>query len=66
MKASELIKKLEQVIKEHGDLPVNVTVHDGDGDHKDEVCTGIVLSCDEEDKVESFLLADRETELAFA
>lgn len=66
MKASELVKMLDELIAADGDLPVTVMVSDGEGGHTDGHCTNVVRCAGDDGKVKSFLLAERETELAFS
>lgn len=61
MRASELMVKLNELINIYGDLPVVVM----DGDEQSDV-DNLVLGEDEHGEFVDFLIADRETVLAFA
>lgn len=40
MKASEAIKQIQKLIKEHGDLPLDICFDDGKQDEVKEICWG--------------------------
>lgn len=66
MKASKVVKMLNTLIEKHGDLPVCVMASDGEGGHSDQPFSNAVICEGGDKKVKSFLLADRETEIAFS
>lgn len=66
MKASETIKQLQKLIKDHGDLEVNV--FDPDKLHNGEIVEcdyRICINCDKNNKPQYFAFVDRETALGF-
>ena len=63
MKASELIKQLDTLIKLHGDQ--DVTFPDISGDDDDIEIAGIAVGQDKDEKPYNFLICDEETLLAF-
>lgn len=66
MKASEVVVKLQELIKEHGDLEVTVFEPDKleDGELS-ETIAHIAISCDDADKPVGFTFCDEETAESF-
>ena len=64
MKASELIKELQMLIEKNGDL--ECMVQDISDDNHDEVSVhSVCIFCDEKNKAQHFLIADKETTLSY-
>lgn len=70
-KASELVEMLQNLIKEHGDLPVTIPlepeqVFEEERYYGDEVCVeGVSLFEDDDGKVTRFQICDHETLMSF-